>query len=159
MPSYEYAGGVILPAMVSALVGIDRKITAAQITFLHPREPRKACVATQRRTLGPMGAGAVRLAPVGGVLGLAEGVEDALSAIQLTGIPCWAALGAQRMHQVAIPEGVRELHVFADDDDAGRNAAERVRERHGKRLKVEIRMPPGGAKDWNDALRAQKGAA
>ena len=36
--------------------------------------------------------------------------------MQLTGIPVWACLGAQRMARVAIPDCVKELHVFADND-------------------------------------------
>ena len=51
------------------------------------------------------------------MLGITEGAEDALSAMQLTNVPCWASLGAGRMHRVAIPEHVRELHIFGDNDE------------------------------------------
>ena len=76
-----------------------------------------------------------------GGLAITEGVEDALAAIQLTEIPTWAALGAQRMHSLRIPDEVRELHIFSDDDEAGREAANRTAESHRHRHCV-IRLPP-----------------
>ncbi|MCE3370507.1 toprim domain-containing protein, partial [Staphylococcus aureus] len=73
-----------------------------------------------KRALGSLGQGAVRLAePVDGKLGLAEGIESALSAMQLFGIPCWASLGNERFGLVAIPDSVRELHLFIDNDAGG----------------------------------------
>ncbi|MFX5964691.1 toprim domain-containing protein, partial [Acinetobacter baumannii] len=75
-----------------------------------------------------LGTGAVRLAfPRGGRLGLAEGIETALSAIELFGVPCWATLGNERFGLVTIPESVRELHLFVDNDAGGRIAEARAR--------------------------------
>jgi hypothetical protein len=138
--------------MVAAMLSPSREITACQVTFLNPQKPAKANVVTARRTLGSMGAGAVRLAKISDVMGIAEGAETALSAMQLTGIPCWACLGAARMHRVTIPDGVRELHIFHDNDEAGREAAKRTAEAHS-RLHIVMRPPPIG-KDWNNSLQA-----
>ena len=67
----------------------------------------------------------------------------------------WCCLGAGRMHRVAIPPAVRELHIFADDDEPGRAAAERTAEEHSRAgRRVVLRYPPAGRKDWNDALVA-----
>jgi putative DNA primase/helicase len=102
-----------------------------------------------------LGSGAVRLGAAGELLGVAEGVETGLSAMQISGVPVWCCLMAGRMHRVAIPLTVRELHIFADDDEPGRAAAERTAELHttaGRR--VVLRFPPAGCKDWNDALVA-----
>jgi len=154
----EYLSGrVHLPAMVAAVQAPDRRIIAIQLTFIDPRGDRKAQVATPRRTIGALGYGAVRLGPAGEVLGLAEGVETGLSAMQIFRIPVWCSLGAGRLHTVAVPEAVRELHVFADDDDPGRAAAERAVIAHWHR-KVIVHYPPLGCNDWNDAL-AQKASA
>jgi len=64
-------------------------------------------------------------------LGLAEGVETGLSAMQIARVPVWCCLGAGRMHRIAIPSVVRETfeqqvesdkpptvigHYFARDD-------------------------------------------
>lgn len=112
---------------------------------------------TPRLTIGALGSGAVRLGLAGEGLGLAEGTETGLSAMQMFGIPVWCSLGAGRMHSVAIPNTVRELHIFADDDESGRAAAQRVVTAHWHR-KVIVHYPPLGCNDWNDAL-AQKVSA
>ena len=137
-----------MPAMVAAVQRPDGKIVAVQTTLL-TSAGKKATVATPRITTGALGAGAVRFAKAGDVLGLAEGTESALSAMQLTGVPTWASLGAGRMHRVAVPDTVRELHIFADADDPGRAAAERTAHENRHR-RVVIRFPPDGCGDWND---------
>jgi len=145
------AGSVWLPAMVAGVQAPDRRVIAAQLTFIDPRGDRKAQVAVPRKTIGALGFGAVRLGPVGDELGLAEGVEDALAAIQLTGMATWACLGAGRMHRVQIPDAVKVVHIFADDDEAGRAAAERTAARHkAEGRRVVIRLAPAGVKDWAD---------
>ena len=58
-------------------------------------------------------------------LGLAEGIEDALSATQWFGTPTWALGGVERLAFVAIPEKVRRVIVYGD---RGR-AAERLLEK------------------------------
>jgi DNA primase len=84
---------------------------------------------------------------------LAEGIEKALAAMQLFGVPCWASLGAARMHRVRIPDHVHELHIFVDNDDAGRAAADRTAyaQRHRR---VVLRFPPDQFKDWDDVTVA-----
>lgn len=74
--------------------------------------------------------------------------------MQLASVPCWACLSAGRMHRVTVPAGVRELHIFADNDEAGRAAAERAAYANRFR-RVVLRYPPDGCKDWNDALVAR----
>jgi DNA primase len=61
------------------------------------------------------------------------------------------------MHVVSIPDQVRELHLFVDDDEPGRAAAERTAARHtAEGRRVVLRLPPEGFKDWNDV--AMEGA-
>ena len=81
------ATGLVLPAMVAAVQAPDRRVCAIHRTFLN-EYGAKASVLTPKMALGSLGAGAVRLAKAGRVLGLAEGIEDALSAMQLCGLPC-----------------------------------------------------------------------
>jgi hypothetical protein len=137
--------------MIAAVQAPDRTIVAAQITELDHDGRSKAPVSVQRRTIGALGAGAVRLGTAGDELGIAEGTEDALAAQQLTGLPCWACLGAGRMHRVDVPATVKTLHVFADDDEPGRNAADRTAARHSREgRRIFIRRPPEGVKDWGE---------
>jgi putative DNA primase/helicase len=146
-----------LPAMVAVVQRPDGKIVAAQTTLL-TAAGKKAPVATPRISTGALGAGAVRLAKATEVLGIAEGVETALSAMQLTGVPAWACLGAARMHRVEFPADVRELHIFADNDEPGRAAAERTAHANRHR-RVVVHFAPDGANDWNDVLLAGARAA
>jgi putative DNA primase/helicase len=162
-PSLRCAGGGYHlehadPAMVAAVQAPDRRTIAVQVTRLEASGERKAQVPTPRLTYGALGNGAVRLAAAGDVLGLAEGIESALSAMQLSGIPTWACLGATRMHRVAVPDSVRELHVFMDNDGPGRDAGERTANVHRHR-RVVLRSPPDHLNDWNDFLRAKGIAA
>jgi putative DNA primase/helicase len=161
-PSLRCAGGRYLEhaasAMVAAVQAPDRRTIAVQVTRLEATGERKAQVPLPRLTVGALGNGAVRLAAAADVLGLAEGIETALSAMQLTGVPTWACLGASRMHRVAVPDGVRELHIFTDNDDPGQDAAERTAHAHQHR-RVVLRRPPDGLGDWNDFLRTRGIAA
>jgi putative DNA primase/helicase len=144
------------PAMVAAVQSPDRRTVAVQVTRLDPGGERKAQVLIPRRTYGALGNGAVRLAAAGDVLGLAEGVESALSAMQLSGVPTWACLGAGRMHRVVVPDSVRELHLFLDNDGPGRDAGERTAHAHQHHRRVVLRRPPDHLNDWNDLLKSKE---
>jgi hypothetical protein len=155
-PSLRCGGGHYLdryqfPTMVAAVQAPDRRTIAVQTTLIDPRGDRKAQVRLPRKTTGALGAGAVRLGPAGATLGLAEGVETALSAMQINGVPVWACLGSFRMCRVWIPDVVQELHLFGDNDDPGRDAVERAAHAHRHR-RVVIHFPPDQCPDWNDAL-------
>jgi|SRR5579863_169243 len=145
------------PAML-ARIADDHGLCAVQRTWLDG--PAKAAVTPNKMTLGPMGEGAVRLrAPHGDVLGLAEGVETALSASQLYSLPVWAVCGAQRLAKVEIPSTVTTIHIFADPGEVGRReafAAAEHFERHGRH--VEVYMPAahfaaGAGDDFNACLQ------
>jgi hypothetical protein len=150
--------GCIRPSLVAGVQAPDGGVIAVQRLFL-TWDGNKAPTRLQRITTGRLREGAVRLAGAGPVLGLAEGVETALAAQQLAGVPVWASLGAERLPLVRIPPEVRELHLFADADETGERAAQRAAERHVRRgLKVLIRRPPEGFGDWAD-LAAGRGSA
>lgn len=142
-------------AMIAGVQAPDRQPISVQITQLTIRATRSQG-SVSRPTHGSLGHGAVRLAAAGAILGIAEGIETGLSAMQITGIPTWCCLGSARMHRVQIPQSVRELVIFADADDPGRLAAERTVEVHEGRCRVTTLFPPGQYVDWNDALQAEK---
>ncbi|AMK21770.1 DUF7146 domain-containing protein [Sphingobium sp. TKS] len=144
-----------LPAMLAA-VTTDIGIIAIHRTFLDAPNAKLAGFERPKRALGSLGCGAVRLAPpAAGRLGLAEGIESALSAMQLFGIPCWATLGNERFGLVAIPESVRELHLFIDNDPGGELADQRARKAYSASGRViQTRAPASTDFDWNDELKA-----
>ncbi len=143
-----------LPAMLGA-VTTDSGIIAIHRTFLEGAQARLAHFERPKRALGSLGSGAVRLAPpVQGRLGLAEGIESALSATQLFDIPCWATLGNERFGLVAIPESVRELYLFIDNDAGGTLAEERALKAYAAPDRViHSRAPVSPGYDWNDELK------
>jgi putative DNA primase/helicase len=151
--------GLELPALVAAIARpTDRKIIAVQATFL-TEQGRKAPFTTPRWTFGAMGTGAIRLAPVTDVIGIAEGAETALSATELTGIPCWSSVGAARLPNIAVPSTVKTVHIFGDNDAPGHVAAQRAADRHVREgRKVFVRFPPDGVGDYSDVLMARAGA-
>jgi hypothetical protein len=141
-------------AMIAAVHQPKQGITAIQKT------PIKADFSRgDRITKGPLGNGAVRLGAAQEIMGIAEGTETALSAMTLTGMPVWASLGGKRLHNIELPPFVREVHVFADNDAPGREAADRACEVHCKLGRVvEIRRPPLEFKDYNDFIVADADA-
>ena len=139
------------PALIAA-VRDDSGLVGVHRTFFDRATNRLATLDPPKCALGRLGTGAVRLQPVGDVLGLAEGIETALSATQLFGIPCWAALGTERFRHVALPASVSMLLLFLDRDAGGRRGEALVRSRLGEQVAIEARYPPRNGDDWNDVL-------
>lgn len=146
--------GLELPAMVCAVRDEAGEVAGVHRTFIVADGSGKAPISEPKMALGVLARGAVHLAQPTADLGLAEGVESALSAMQLFGIPCWAALGA-RMHKVAVPTCVRRVHVFGDGGPEGKviagKAVQALIQRGHRGL---LRFPPPGFKDFNDQLTA-----
>jgi hypothetical protein len=136
-----------LTAIIVCVQRLDGAVTAVHIKSIDGR----------RLTRGWMGTGAVQLFPPrNGELGLAEGVESAMSATQLFGVPCWATLGAGRLAAIDLPRGLHRVHLFPDNDDAGRAAAARAQRHYSnQRLPVRTWWPPEGL-DWNDVLKGSQ---
>jgi putative DNA primase/helicase len=144
------------PALVADVVDIGGELVASHVTYLHDgkklagHEPRKLW----GKPKGWTGC-AVRLMPAGAVLGIAEGIETALSAAVLHGVPVWAATNAGLLGKFEPPPGVRTLRVYADRDEAGRTETLKLVKRLQGRVRVENHIPPAPFKDWNDVLVAR----
>jgi Toprim domain len=133
---------------ICAVQRLDGEITAVQTKDCYFPGSRKT-------TYGYLGDGAVRLTePTGDELGLAEGVETALSATQMFSIPCWAVLGSKRLDAVRLPSGINRVHVFADNDEGGREGAQKAVARYCNReyRHVTVHWPDDEYNDWNDVL-------
>lgn len=142
------------PALLAA-VRDETGLVALHRTFLRRGGPNAPSM-LHRAALGRLGAGAVRLGGCARRLGLAEGIETALSVTRLFGLPCWATLGAGRFSRIALPDEVEAVDLFLDNDAAGRRIEARAREAFAPR-RVEAHLPRVEGADWNDVLRAREG--
>lgn len=94
----------------------------------------------------------VRLMPMDDrkILGVAEGIETALSASVLFDVPVWAALDANGLENFLPPAHAVALMIFADNDEHGASleAAKALQARC--EIPSEIHMPEKVGEDWND---------
>ena len=145
---FTYDGSRSGPALVAGVRDPDGAIVGAHATYLQPDGSK-----LHRLCFGSVSGCAVRLAPVGrhGRLGIAEGIETALSFTALYGVPCWAALSAVSLERFEPPPGLSQLIVAADHDENGRgfDAAQTLAKRARRHCEVAISMP-GPPGDWND---------
>ena len=144
----------IMPAMIAAAEN-DMGVTAVQRTFLDPDDVLRKPIPKPKVSLGLIGTAAIRLAPATDELGLAEGIEDALSAMEWFGTPTWALGGVERLAFVAIPERVRRVIVYADRGRAAERLLEKARDHLTANGRELIPRLPQHHDDWNDAWRAR----
>jgi CHC2 zinc finger len=179
-----------LPALVAASHNSADELTAVQRIWLEEsflvdetggdvKGARLKDVPKMSR--GLLGDGAIRLTPVGPVLGFAEGVETALAASELYRLPIWALAGLSRLGYPAhwteakdgvpsrrvehrppsvwVPPEVKHLVVYGDGNPIGRLVAEfavdwwRWSWRNTGRS-VEAVFPQLGYGDFQEQLRA-----
>ncbi len=100
---------------------------------------------------------AVELYPItGDELGVAEGVETAIAAKMLYGMPVWSVLNTALMKSWKPPSNIKTVHIFGDNDYnyAGHAAAYGLGHRLKKMNEVEVTIsfPPEKGQDFNDLL-------
>lgn len=148
------------------------KFVQIHTTYLTP-DGDKANVKNQKKTRPGNGYNsfAFRMKSVGedGVLGLSEGIENAVSASIMYGIPVWPCHSASILENFEIPTHligvIRKIIIFADNDRskvngtirntgliAARNLAKKLRQKYG--VKVVVMMTPAVG-DFNDLSQKQ----
>lgn len=102
------------PAMVTAIQGFDRAVIGAHITYLDPvtadkikrRDPNKPdSLLAKKKIRGAAVGGALRLAAAGEHMQVAEGIENALTAMAFNGVPAWAAISLYNLAGRGLGEG------------------------------------------------------
>ena len=150
------------PALVAAVAsglkasGSSGAILGVHRTWLDPRRPAKAGVATPRKALGRIHGHAVRfgLPTAGATLLVGEGIETVLSVVTaVPDIDAAAALSAGSLGAFAPPAGISRLVIARDNDPDGARAAERLARRSARaRIPATVIVPEGN--DFNDDLVA-----
>jgi len=143
------------PAMVAPMIAPDGRMVALHRTYLHA-DGRKAdvCGSVKKLTAaaGPLAGACIPLfKPERGCIGIAEGIETALGAWCASGVPTVAAYCGGNLAAWHWPAGVHRLVIFADHDEAGAEAGERLRARaHFAGLHVNVMTPTDPGSDWCD---------
>ena len=141
------------PAMLALMTDpATAEPAGLHVTYLRADGTGKAAGERPKVMLGH--AGVVRLEPDEGVtlgLGIAEGIETALSVAEVFGWrPVWAASSAGAIARFPVLAGIEVLTIFADGDQAGLEAARNCCARWsaaGREARVLV-APPGT--DFND---------
>lgn len=140
------------PALVLPLRN-NRGFRAIQRIFLSS-DGSKAAIDAPKKIFGKRHGASIRIGThTPGTINLAEGFEDAMSAMalkQLTG--CWAVCGKENYRHIEIPDDCRRIVIYSQHGADTQQAIDAAREHltaNGRSLTI-ILPPPGG--DWNDEL-------
>ena len=155
---FDNDAGRSVPCMFSVASNEYGEAVYLHLTYIE--DGKKADVPIQRkmRTLQEyQGSVAVKLQEPTNVLGIAEGIETALSAGFIYQLPTWSTLNATLMKRFKAPTGVEDLYIFADNDKNGTGLAAAL-ECGNKNIlsnndvkNVVIRWP-GAVNDFNDII-------
>ena len=145
-------------AMVAPVLNPNGKPISYHITYLS--NGKKADVKSPKKVMTPIElitGGAIRLYQHAECLGIAEGIETALAIHQRYKIPVWSTVSAGGMESIVLPEEVRKVSIFSDNDKsyAGQKAAFTLAKRlRIKGIKVEVLTPLKPGTDFLDELES-----
>ena len=148
------------PALLARVRDGDGRPVTIHRTYL-THDGLKAPIDKPKRLMasGPLpDVCAIQLAPIAETLGVAEGIETALSATVLFDTPCWSLISTALMAKWLPPPGVSKVVIYADRDDeyVGQQAAIALYQRLKlEGVAAEITMPDTHGEDWNDVLMRQ----
>lgn len=142
------------PAMVAPLLGSDGRMLALHRTYL-TLAGHKADVPSPKKLTGASGPLAGASIPLGrpnrGVIGIAEGIETALSAMCASSVPTVAAFSAGNLAAWRWPTATKRVVIFADHDQSGLESSAALRARVlAAGLRCEVLTPTTQGADWCD---------
>lgn len=150
---YNFTTNKRHPAMLCAFQSSDDAVVAVHQTFLAEDGHKiRGKEVKSKLVMGPMKGAAIRLTPTQERVALTEGIEDALSIMQLTDWPCWATGSASNIP--VLPVSITDILLCPDNDEAGsRWAARAIRLYQQQGRQVDIYRMPEGIKDANELLQ------
>jgi putative DNA primase/helicase len=157
---YDNDAGRVVPCMFAIASNEYGEPVYKHLTYIENGKKAELETVRKMHTLQEYpGSVAVKLFEAGAVLGIAEGIESALSAANIYKMPVWSAINATIMQRFRAPTGVTALYVFADNDKNGTGLAAAFACGRANILsnndvqKVYIRWPLK-LNDFNDMLTA-----
>lgn len=154
---FHRESGLHLSAMYSVAVDHSISHSYSHLTFLQNGMKAKVEPGKKVFTVSRSDNVSIRMFDVESCLGVSEGIETALSAKQLYGVPVWSCMNSAILKKFRAPRGVRKLIVYADNDKNGAGLAAAFECGHRNILskndvrQVSIKWPETG--DFNDHLR------
>ena len=147
------------PALLAKVTDLPGEITGVHRTWLDPTTADKAPVDRPRKAMGHLLGHGVRFGKPADVLAAGEGLETMLSIrTALSRLPMVAALSANHLQALILPNGLKRLYIAEDADDAGRAAAEALAIR-ARTSDIDVFRLAPTTNDFNDDLRARGVAA
>ena len=147
------------PAMLSCIQGVDGHAVTLHRTYLKDGAKLKAADAKKVLSAGINGA-AVRLFEATDELAVCEGIETGLALHLATRKPVWAGINAGNLEKLCLPETVRKVCIYADNDADGDFAGQCFAFALARRLKreekttgarqVRVFVPRHAGTDWAD---------
>lgn len=150
------------PAMLACIQSADGHAVTLHRTYLHNGSKLAAIDAKKVLSAGINGA-TVRLFEATTELAISEGIETGIAVHLATGKPVWAGLNAGNLESLWLPDSVRHVCIYADNDADGDFAGQAFAFALARRLKreekkngprqVQVFVPKHAGSDWADIWR------
>lgn len=142
-------------AMVCPVVSVDGKPLTYHVTYL--ADGKKANLDPSRKLMTPtkpISGSAIRLCDPAEEMGVAEGIETAMSATKLFQVPTWSCINSEMLSEFKPPAIIKKLWIFGDNDRsyAGHAAAYKLAKRMAAQGIECLVSFPREYGDWNDVL-------
>lgn len=149
------------PAMVACVQDKSGHMVSLHRTYLSNGEKASEC-AVKKLLCAGIGGAAIRLAPSTEELAVCEGIETALAVMKRSHQPVWAGISAGNLEKLWIPDTVKRLRIYADNDAhaffdgqaAAYSLAPRYLKSHARRAgrSAEVFVPKSAGADWAEVL-------
>lgn len=147
------------PAMVALIQNREKVPVSYHVTYLSDAG-NKAPILNVKKILTPLESldgSAIRLMDGSGdEIGVAEGIETAIAAYQIHGVPCWSCCSSNVLEKFEPMPHHKKVWIFGDNDASyeGHRAAYSLAKRlKTKGLEVEVRFPQETGSDFADELK------
>ena len=152
------------PAMIACVQGPDGHAVTLHRTYL--KDGKKALGGQSKKVLSSGINGAVvRLDEPTDELAITEGLETGLAVRLSTGKPLWAALNCGNLEKLWLPDSVKRVCIYADNDADGEFAGQlsaytlaqrlvKEARKQGLERTVKVFVPKHDGTDWADVWLA-----
>jgi len=140
----------------------DAKGVGVSWHLTYTKNGRKLQGGTARKIMPPKGTitgAAIRLHEHEGTICLAEGIETALAASQISKLPAFSVMNAHCMATFEPPADIECVKIYADNDKSyvGQKSAYQLAERlAAKKIHVDVHISPTPGEDWLDEFNKLK---